>query len=206
MRFRDDEEIALPLVRRAAHELHVSGFDDTAWQAGYGRASTDEDEDEDEDEDVDDERRARALGIGRRDRMQPSTAGALVGLLGGAGALGAVHLLERSWLTGEMLRAAEVRQVPFEASVAVAYVTAAACGALVGAVFASVTRHLRRLVPLLVWSLVFFASVALVVLAAMRSYGFDASAQLAPSVFAATAVFAVLAAFSLPLRRARAAR
>lgn len=190
MRFpHDDDEIALPLVRRAAHQTHVSSFEDAAWR------SADEDEDESE------IRALRRRQAGLHDRFTPAPAGAITGLIGGAGALGIVHLMERGWIDSELVRSAAAWHVPLVASTAIAYATVAACGAIVGAIFASVTRHLRRFVPLVVWSLVFFASVVLVVLAAARGYGFDASAQLAPAIFAATAAFAVLAAMSLPLRR-----
>lgn len=194
MRFpHDDDEVALPLVRRAAHQPHVSSFESTAWRAPA--LSDDEEEDESE------LRALRRAQAGLHDRLAPAPAGAITGFIAGACALGVVHLMERAWIDAELLRSATAWGVPLAASTAIAYGTAAACGAMVGAVFASVTRHLRRVVPLVIWSLVFFASVVLVVLAGARGYGFDPSARLAPAIFAATAAFAVLAAMSLPLRR-----
>jgi hypothetical protein len=84
---------------------------------------------------------------------------------------------------------------------AIAYGTAAAAGALVGATIASVTRHLKRFIPLVIWALVFFVSLTMLVLAAMRTYAGGAGATLTPAILAASAAFGFVAAFQLPLRR-----
>ena len=191
MRFPQEEEVPLPLVRRT--------FDEKAWHQSYRPARLAEVEtalDEEEEE-----THARRVRLGLYDRFTPATAGGITGFLGGLAALGIVHVLERPWIDAELVRAATQWHVPVEASFAVAYGTLAACGAILGGTFASVTKNLRKFFPLLLWSLVFFSSVSVVVLSTASAYGFAWTPRVAPAVFAATATFAVLAAMSLPLRR-----
>lgn len=192
MRFHEEEEAPLPLVRRT--------FDEKAWHRSYRPARLDADLDAALDEE-EEETHARRVRLGLYDRFTPASAGGITGFFGGAAALGIVHLLERPWIDAELVRAATQWHVPVEASFAVAYGTLAACGAILGGAFASVTKNLRKFVPLLLWSLVFFSSVAVVVLSTASAYGFGWTPRVAPAVFAATATFAVLAAMSLPLRR-----
>ncbi len=72
------------------------------------------------------------------------------------------------------------------------------------AAFASVTRHLRRFVPLVIWALVFFTSLAMLLLAYASTHGRDGMvAALSPSLLIATAVYAFVASFQLPIRKRR---
>lgn len=143
--------------------------------------------------------RGRALEV--YDRMSPKVAGGIMGFLAGAAGLGVVHLMERVRMDQAFSHAATSHAMAREAVLAIGYVTAAACGALVGACFATVTRHLRRFIPLVIWALVFFVSLTMLVLAISRSYGNAVATNMAPAVLAASAAYAFVAAFQLPLRK-----
>ena len=123
--------------------------------------------------------------------------------MGGLAALGAVHALAPAALTRPVLAVAEARGVDLAVSFGVAYATAAAIGALVGGTFAVVTRYLRKWGPLLLWAVVFFVSLAMLLLALSSSYGRGAGPALSGPILAASAVFAVVVSFSLPIRRRR---
>lgn len=133
------------------------------------------------------------------DRMGAGTSGGIAGLFAGAAALGVVQYLAPHSLLAPILRAAGAWGVDPVVSLVIAYVTASALGALVGACFARVTRYLRRWFPLAIWSLVFFLSLTLLVLALAKK------PSLAPAVLAASAAYAFVVSFSLPIRK-RAAR
>ena len=136
----------------------------------------------------------------QEDRLSPSVAGGLAGFVAGVGALATVHGLAAPRFVGSILAAATARGVDFNVSLAVAYVTAAAVGALVGAGFAVVTRYLRKLLPLIVWALVFFGSLSLLLLAGASVYGRSAG-MLAGPIVVASAVYGLIVSFSLPIRR-----
>lgn len=129
------------------------------------------------------------------DRMGVGTSGGLAGFFAGAAALGVVHGLMPWAINAPVLRAGSVWGVEPIVSLVIAYVTAAAVGALVGSCFAAVTKYLRRWFPLLIWSLVFFLSLTLLVLALAKR------PQLAPAVLAASAAYAFIVTFALPLRK-----
>lgn len=135
------------------------------------------------------------------DRMTPKVAGGIMGFVAGAAGLGVVHLMERARMDAAFAHQAAAHAMAPELVMAIGYVTAGACGALIGACFATVTRHLRRFVPLVVWALVFFVSLTMLVLAISRSYGNAAAGVMAPAVLAASAAYGFLAAFQLPLRK-----
>ncbi len=134
------------------------------------------------------------------DRMSPSVAGGIAGFAAGVGALATVHGLGAARFVGPVLAAATARGVDFNVSLAVAYVTAAAVGALVGSGFAFVTRYLRKLMPLILWATVFFVSLSLLLLAGGSVYGRPAG-MLAGPIVLASAVYGLIVSFSLPLRR-----
>jgi hypothetical protein len=134
------------------------------------------------------------------DRMSPSAAGGAMGVFAGAAAFAIVHFMEPLAVAAPILEAAREREVDASTSFAIAYATAAAVGAFVGAAFASVTQYLRRFVPLLVWSVIFFVSLALLLLAAFRQYGGGVGVELAPAILAATIAYAFIVSFALPLR------
>ncbi|MBX3260137.1 MAG: hypothetical protein KF782_10645 [Labilithrix sp.] len=137
------------------------------------------------------------------DRMSPAVSGGIAGFAGGLAALGSVHALAPAALARPVLAVAEARGVDLAVSFGVAYVTAAAVGALVGGTFAVVTRYLRRWGPLLLWALVFFVSLATLLLALSSAYGRGAGPALSGPILAASAAFAVVVSFSLPIRRRR---
>ncbi len=179
----DNEEIPLPLVRRIV-------------RPSVRRAAEVE-------ADVDERSRPLDLSAIPDDRMSPSVAGGIMGLLGGLAAFGVVHALRPEVLTGPMIDVADARRVELVVAFAIAYATAAAIGALVGATFAVVTRYLRKWGPLLVWALVFFVSLAMLLLAVSSAYGRGVSPVLSGPILAASAAYAVVVSFSWPLRRRR---
>lgn len=140
----------------------------------------------------------------REDRLRPGTAGALAGLVAGAAGLGVVHAMHASRIGEGMLQMAARLGIPADAAAPLAYLAAGVGGAIVGAGFASVTRHLRRFVPLLIWAVVFFVSLTMLALAISSTYGHGLGVAMAPAILLASVVFAVVATFQLPLRRARA--
>lgn len=135
------------------------------------------------------------------DRMSPKVAGGIMGFFAGAAGLGVVHLMERTRMDQAFTHAATSHAMAREAVLAIGYLTAAACGALVGACFATVTRHLRRFIPIVIWALVFFVSLTMLVLAISRSYGNAVASTMAPPILAASAAYAIVWAFQLPLRK-----
>lgn len=138
------------------------------------------------------------------ERLRPGTAGAFMGALAGAAGLGVVHAMHVDRIGAGMLRIAAQLGVPADAAVPLSYLAAAAAGAIVGAGFASVTQHLQRFVPLLVWALVFFASLTMLGLALSSAYAHGFGVSLAPAILMASGAFAVVASFQLPLRLRRA--
>ena len=153
---------------------------------------------------VDDEpgsAQARMARSAPADRFRPATSGAIMGTVAGAAALGVLHLMVEAAFVGLVARVSEQRAIPFEAGLAIAYVGAGAAGALIGAFFASVTKYLRRWLPLEIWSLVFFGSVAMVAVAAARTWAHGPADPLMRAVFSATGLFAFLIPFSLTIRK-----
>lgn len=136
-----------------------------------------------------------------QDRLRPGTAGALAGLLAGAAGLGVVHAMHLPRISQGISRLALAWELPVDAAVPVAYLAAALAGAVVGAGFASVTRHLRRFVPLVVWALVFFVSLTMLVLAISSTYGRGLGVSMAPAILLASAAYAFVVSFQLPLRK-----
>lgn len=143
------------------------------------------------------------LSIVGGDRTTPEVAGAIAGLLAGAAALGVVHASVPEELSRYVVAVAEERSVDLSMTFGIAYATAAASGALVGALFSIVTRYLRKWWPLLLWSLVFFVSLAVLVVAASSAYGRGVGPLFAEPILKASAVFGFLVSFSLPIRRRR---
>jgi hypothetical protein len=171
----EDDDLALPLLRRSVRKAAIEAEEDT--------------------------------GVRRRvhtpilpDRLQPGTAGAFMGALAGAAGLGVVHAMHLDRIGAGMLRLGAQAGVPADAAVPLSYLAAAIGGAFVGAGFASVTQHLRRYVPLLIWAEVFFVSLTMLVLALSSAYARGFGVTLAPAILAASGVFAFIASFQLPLR------
>jgi hypothetical protein len=172
----EEEEMPLPLLRRAAPKAATEAEDDILLRRDY-RAT-------------------------RGDRLQPVTAGAITGTLAGAAALGVVHALHPSILMEGIARLGAAWLVPSDATVPLAYAAAGLGGALVGMAFASVTRHLRRsFAALIVWALVFFVSLTMLLLAASSAWGHGFGVALAPAILLASAAYAFIVSFQLPLRR-----
>jgi hypothetical protein len=136
------------------------------------------------------------------DRMQPGTAGALTGLVAGAAGLGVVHAMHLPRISAGIARLGDRLALPADAAVPLAYLAAALGGALVGAAFASVTRHLRRsFTALVVWALVFFVSLTMLILAISSVYGHGLGVSMAPAILLASAAYGFIVSFQLPLRR-----
>ena len=126
-----------------------------------------------------------------------------MGVLAGAAGLGVVHAMHPDRIGGGMLAVASQLGIPADAALPLGYLAAGVGGAIIGAGFASVTRHLRRYVPLLVWAVVFFVSLTMLALALSSAYGHGLGVALAPAILLASAVFALVASFELPLRLRR---
>jgi hypothetical protein len=136
------------------------------------------------------------------DRMRPGAAGALTGLVAGAAGLGVVHAMHLPRISAGIARLGDRLALPADAAVPLAYLAAALGGALVGAAFASVTRHLRRsFTALVVWALVFFVSLTMLVLAISSAYGHGLGVSMAPAILLASAAYGFIVSFQLPLRR-----
>jgi multidrug transporter EmrE-like cation transporter len=172
----EDDDLALPLLRRSVKKAAIEADDDTPLRHDF-----------------------RVRG----DRLRPGTAGAFMGLLAGAAGLGVVHAMHPDRMGDGMVRAAASLGVPADAAIPLAYLAAAIGGAVIGAGFASVTQHLRRFVPLLVWAEIFFVSLTMLALALSSAYGRGLGVSLAPAILAASGVFAFVASFQLPLRQRR---
>lgn len=169
----DDEDLALPLLRRSARRREIGAEEDTL---------------------------PVRHSLQLTDRFAPSSAGALAGALAGLASLGVVQAMHAERIGAGALRVATTYGIPADAALPLAYVAAAVGGAIVGAGFASVTQHLRRLVPLLVWAEIFFVSLTMLALAASITYAHGYGASMAPAILAASAVYAFLASFQLKLR------
>ncbi|AKU96131.1 hypothetical protein AKJ09_02795 [Labilithrix luteola] len=181
--FYEDEEIPLLLVRRAKRGPEDAHLERDKVTRAQDRETT-----------------WTQDSYAMRDRMRPFTAGGIMGFLAGASGLGVVHAMVPALVLREVAKAAQTWGVTTSIGLAVAYVTVGSCGALLGACFAAVTRYLRRFVPLLLWALVFFVSVAMLVLSLVRTYAHGAGASLAPSILTAAAAYAIIVSFELPLR------
>jgi len=194
----DDDEIPLALVRRApARRVRASGRAGGSNQA----VSFEEWSRDDEPAEALDVPAPEADPFARDDRMSPAMAGGLMGFLAGAVGFGVVHLAEPARIAGGVGRAASQWALSPEASLAIAYGTTAAAGALVGAAFAAVTQHLRRFFPLVLWAVIFFVSLTLLLLAVSRTYGNGLGVAMAPAILGAAAAYGLVASFELPLRR-----
>jgi hypothetical protein len=134
------------------------------------------------------------------DRMSPAVAGGIAGFFAGIGALASVHALATARFVAPIFVVADARGVDFNVALAIAYMTAASLGALVGAGFAVVTRYLRKWGPLALWALVFFVSLGTLLLAGASVYGRPAG-SLAGPILAASAAYGLIVSFSLPIRR-----
>lgn len=135
------------------------------------------------------------------DRMSPAASGILAGIFAGAAGFGVVHGLALPLIARTVANVAHARGWDPAVVLGGAYAIAAVAGSLVGALFAVVTRYLRKWGPLLVWALVFFVSLAMLILAVPSVNSRVASAGLLRVLFAASAAFAVVVSFSLPIRR-----
>jgi hypothetical protein len=140
------------------------------------------------------------------DFFRPSVAGLLSG--GAAGVFGLFLAELSAVVTGAAATPIDhvARVIPgalVSAATLVSMAAAVAIGGLVGAAFARVTRYLRRYVPLLVWSVFFFGSVTVVLLAliAMRRPGGVVETVGVLPIVVASIGYAIVASFALPLRR-----
>jgi hypothetical protein len=179
--YSDNEEIPIPLVRR-----HFPSTGTEAIEA-----------------EEDDRSQSDVLYAIPDDRMTPAVAGGIAGLFAGMAALGVVHGLEAEALGRPIAAVATARGVDLAVTFTIAYVTAGAIGSLVGATFAVVTRYLRKWGPLLLWALVFFVSLAMLLLAASSAYGRGVGVPLSGPILAASAAYGFVVSFSLPIRRRR---
>lgn len=143
-----------------------------------------------------------AAGL-RRERLRPATAGALSGIVGGGIVAAALYFCDPA-LVGFVVSTRWL--VRFD----VVYTRPAAAAALVvtcaivGALFASVTRRLRRFSHAALWSVTFFSSVWICAGAviAKRAPHLTSMLPFLP-LLAVTAAFALALALHVPLRGRR---
>jgi hypothetical protein len=135
------------------------------------------------------------------DRLRPATAGALAGLAAGAAGLGLVHAAHLMPISRSAAHLTAALGLAPDAALPAAYVAAALGGAMLGAGFATLTRHLRRFVPLTAWAVVFFSSLALLGLALSAAYGRGAGVAMAPAILVASVAYALIVSLQLPLRK-----
>lgn len=131
----------------------------------------------------------------------PGRTAAVVGFAAGALGLALVEAIDPQAIASAVERAASLRGVPFAAGLTLAYVTAGTFGAIGGGFFGHVTRFLTKWAALALWSLIFFTSLALVILGASSVYHGGLRHDLAGPIIAATALYGFLLSFSLPIRR-----
>jgi hypothetical protein len=142
------------------------------------------------------------------DRLSPSVAGGMVGFVAGPVALSVARLVSGAVIAAPIARAADARGVSAAVSLGIAYVTAAALGALAGGLFGVVTRHLRKWFPLLLWGGTFFVCLGIISLttsiaAGRYLHGGDVAPELSIPVLLGALVFGLLVSFSLPIRSRR---
>jgi hypothetical protein len=172
----EDDELPLPLLRRSQPKSAGRLASETVPRRDYREGRT-------------------------RDRLRPGTAGALAGLAAGCAALGVIHAVHLMPISRSAARLAAALGLAPDAALPGAYVAAAAGGALLGAGFATLTRHLRRFVPLTAWAVVFFACLALLGLALSAAYGRGAGVTMAPAILLASVAYALVVSLQLPLRK-----
>jgi len=140
------------------------------------------------------------------DRMRPSTAAALTGVLGAFAAVSTLNFLVPSGSAGSVGWLGRSLLLGPAMAYGVAYVGAGALGAVVGPSFATLTRRLNSWLPLALWAFVVFASIVTAALAMVQAYGSSVglghvSGALFGAVMASVAAYALVATFKLPLRR-----
>jgi len=147
--------------------------------------------------------------IVKRDRTSAARAGAITGAIGALAALAATDAVmsQRAAdahplvaMLGAPLRA--LLPAPWSAVAAAAVI--AVVGAIVGAFFSRLTRRLEKLVPLLLWTTLFFAALW-IVLDAFLLARFPGASERAPflPILAGTEAFAIILCLQLPVRRKR---
>ncbi|MDF2695877.1 MAG: hypothetical protein K0S65_4260, partial [Labilithrix sp.] len=141
----DRDETPFPLVQR--HAPTTGRWPAPQPAAWMPQATVDTEAETDEPEDT---------SSVPEDRMSPAVSGGVAGILAGLAALGVVHGLASASLTRPIVAVADARGVDLAVAFGIAYATAGAVGALVGATYAVVTRYLRRWGPLVLWGVVFF--------------------------------------------------
>jgi hypothetical protein len=190
----EHEELPLPLLRPVGRREHDEAEDDAPTQF-YGREMGVSSGDEETD--------ALEAALARRgDRLRPASAGAIMGFLAGAAGLGVVHAFHPIRIVAGIDRLATRFTIPHDAGLPLAYLGVAIGGALLGAMFGSITKNLRRsFMALLLWALVFFGSLSMLALAASSTYGRGIGVPMAPAILLATAAYAFIVSFQLPLRR-----
>jgi hypothetical protein len=112
-----------------------------------------------------------------RDRLRPAGAGAIAGAIGGATMLWTADTLMRMHHSLPFALGREVTRSALDRpwTLAVGFAAAMIAGALTGAAFGVVTRHLRRFAPLLIWAVLFFpAAWVMVVYPAVVALGAQA--------------------------------
>lgn len=183
----EDDEIPLLLIRPAAPRPQASAIETQFWEEPAFQAADDEDDD-------------AAVPV-VAERFTPGVAGAALGLVAGPIGFGVVHALSLTVLDRELASAAARWELTTTLTTAIAYVTASAWGAIVGGCFGHVTRYLRRFFPLLLWSVIFFVSFGMVVVAAIAPKLGGARTPSALAILAGIAAFAFVVPFELPIRR-----
>ncbi len=152
------------------------------------------------------DKKKRTLLAERRDRLGPASAGLIAGALGGVAALMATEQLIRirggASLMPVLGRAVSRGQLSGTNATLAAFLTMILAGALFGACFATLTRHLRRFFPVFFFATVFLLSAWTGVYALALRFGMPWLASLLPFVpsLAGAAVLAFIVSMQVPLR------
>jgi hypothetical protein len=145
--------------------------------------------------------RASARERERHDRLAPWTAGAIMGGFAAVCSVAVAHAVDPSVAPRILALAHRLTGLAGEAAIASAVGATFVVGATLGALFATMTRNLRRLLPLLIWALVFLPSLGLACQASVAQFTRFGTGTSPLALVAACATFAFTVALSLPLRR-----
>jgi hypothetical protein len=136
------------------------------------------------------------------ERFSPPTAGALSGVLGGVLVVVALRMCDPALILFVTERA--LPQLDADLAQAIAAATLLASSAILGAVFAMVTRRLHRFSHAAIWSVLFFGSLWILAGAfiAKRAAHLAALLPFGP-LLGVTAAYALALALHVPLRGGR---
>ncbi|MCA9584886.1 MAG: hypothetical protein KC657_05980 [Myxococcales bacterium] len=145
--------------------------------------------------------RVTARALERHDRLSPWSAGAIMGGLAALSSVAVANALDPSLAPRLLALTHRLAGSTQAVTVAIAAGATFCAGAILGAAFATMTRNLRRLLPLSIWALVFLPSLGLACQASVVAFTRFGTGTSPVALLAACATFALTVTLSLPLRR-----